>query len=176
MNISLRLLALTLLLLAASLARAEPETVYFMSADGKTEIVGYLFKPSGAGPHPAMVMLHGRAGPYSANDNATCTRVARGVTSPCNASTLSKRHVMWGEYWAEHGYLAVLPDSFGPRDKAHGFPRDSHGEDDRKSTNEKTVRPFDAEGALAWLRGRDDVDARHIFLQGCRTAARPCST
>ncbi len=166
MNIALRLLARTLPLLAAAAAHAEPETVYFMSADGKTEIVGYLFKPSGPAPHPAMVMLHGRAGPYSANDNATCTRVARGVTSPCNASTLSKRHVMWGEYWAEHGYLAVLPDSFGPRDKAHGFPRDSHGEDDRKSTNEKTVRPFDAEGALAWLRGRDDVDAGHIFLQG----------
>ena len=49
MNISVRILALTLPLLAAAAARAEPETVYFMSADGKTEIVGYLFKPSGPG-------------------------------------------------------------------------------------------------------------------------------
>jgi dienelactone hydrolase len=164
---SLRILALLLPLLAAVPARAaEPETVYFMSADGKTEIVGYLFKPSGPAPHPAMVMLHGRAGPYSANDNADCTYVGRNVRSRCNASTLSKRHMMWGEYWADHGYLAVLPDSFGPRGVAHGFPRDSHNDPDREAVNERTVRPLDAEGALAWFRRRDDVDADHIFLQG----------
>ena len=166
MKLLLRLLALVVPLLAAAPAIAAPETVYFMSADGATEIVAYLFKPSGAGPHPAMVMLHGRAGPYSANDNSGCTIVRRGTSSRCNADTLSKRHVMWGEYWAGLGYLALLPDSFGPRGKANGFPRDSHGATDRESTNEKTVRPFDAEGALTWLRSRDDVDANHIFLQG----------
>src|SRR5215468_3879284 len=111
-----RVLAAALPLLAASTANAEsdmaaPETVYFESADG-TEIVGYLFKPRVAGAHGAVVMLHGRAGPYSANVNADCTRVARGVSSPCNAATLSKRHAMWGEYWAARGYLALLPDSF----------------------------------------------------------------
>jgi carboxymethylenebutenolidase len=142
------------------------ETVYFKSADGTTEIVGYLFRPAGSGPHPAVVMLHGRAGPYSANDNATCTTVARGVASPCNAGTLSKRHRMWGEYWAERGYLALLPDSFGPRGKAHGFGRDTHGDPDRESVNELTVRPLDAEGALAWLRDRSDVMLNRIFLQG----------
>jgi dienelactone hydrolase len=161
-----RIFALAVTLLAASAALAAPETVYFMSADGKTEIVGYLFSPIGPAPHPAMVMLHGRAGPYSTNDNATCTFVARAVDSPCNANTLSKRHVMWGEYWVARGYLALLPDSFGPRGKAHGFPRFSHGDPDRDSVNEKTVRPFDAEGALAFLGTRDDIDAGHIFLQG----------
>lgn len=101
----------------------KPETVYFRSADGTTEIVGYLFKPEGAGPHPAIVLLHGRGGPYSTNANADCTFVGRDVTSPCNASTLSKRHQMWGEFWARRGVLALLPDSFGPRGKAHGFGR-----------------------------------------------------
>jgi dienelactone hydrolase len=158
-------LALASSLIAAS-AKAAPETVYFKSADGTTEIVGYLFRPRGAGPHPAIVMLHGRAGPYSSNDNATCTTVARGVASPCNAATLSKRHVMWGEYWAERGYLALLPDSFGPRGKGHGFGRFTHGDPERESVNEKTVRPLDAEGALSYLRGRGDVQANRIFLQG----------
>jgi dienelactone hydrolase len=161
-----RILALAVPLLAASAAVAAPETVYFKSADGKTEIVGYLFIPTGPAPHPAMVMLHGRAGPYSANDNATCTFVRRGLDSPCNADTLSKRHVMWGEYWAARGYLALLPDSFGPRGLAHGFPRFSHGDPDRDSVNEKTVRPFDAEGALTFLGTRNDIDASRIFLQG----------
>jgi len=161
-----RLLAFALPLLASAAAAAAPETVYFKSTDGATEIVGYLFRPAGQGPHPAIVLLHGRGGPYSANDNATCTLVARNVTSPCNAGTLSKRHVMWGEFWAGRGYLALLPDSFGPRGKAHGFGRFTHDDPDRASVNELTVRPLDAEGALAFLRARRDADPNHVFLQG----------
>jgi len=162
-----RLLTIALLTLpAATAAHAEPETVYFKSADGATEIVGYLFRPEGHGPHPAIVLLHGRAGPYSANDNAGCTLVGRGVASDCNAETLSKRHKMWGEFWAARGVLALLPDSFGPRGKAHGFGRFTHDDPDRADVNEETVRPLDAEGALAWLRARRDVDGRRIFIQG----------
>ncbi len=153
-------------LFSSSASRAEPETVFFRSADGATEIVGYLFKPATPGPHPAIVLLHGRAGPYSANNNADCTIVSRSARSACNASTLSKRHVMWGEFWAAHGLLALLPDSFGPRGRAHGFGRFSHGDPDRDDVSEKTVRPLDAEGALAFLRGRNDVVRDRILLQG----------
>ena len=147
-------------------ATAEPETVFFQSADGRTEIVGYLFKPQTAGPHGAIVLLHGRGGPYSINHNKDCTFVSRSAASSCNAGTLSMRHQMWGEYWAARGYLALLPDSFGPRGKAHGFGRFTHDDPDRDDVNEKTVRPLDAEGALAFLRSRDDVVANRIFLQG----------
>jgi len=159
------IVALCLCALSAP-AQAEPETVSFQSADGKTQLVGYLFKPDGAGPHPAIVLLHGRAGPYSANNNADCTFVAQTTSSPCNASTLSKRHAMWGQYWADHGYVALLPDSFGPRGKARGFGRFTHGDADRDDVNERTVRPLDAEGALAYLHSRSDVVADRIFLQG----------
>jgi dienelactone hydrolase len=161
-----RIIACALPLFSASAARAEPQTVFFKSADGATEIVGYLFKPTTPGPHPAIVLMHGRAGPYSANDNAGCTFVGRGARSACNASTLSKRHVMWGEFWAARGVLALLPDSFGPRGKAHGFGRFSHGDRDRDDVNEKTVRPLDAEGAFEFLHRRDDVVGNRIFLQG----------
>ena len=161
-----RIIACALPLFSASAARAEPQTVFFKSADGATEIVGYLFKPTTPGPHPAIVLMHGRAGPYSANDNAGCTFVGRGARSACNASTLSKRHVMWGEFWAARGVLALLPDSFGPRGKAHGFGRFSHGDPDRDDVNEKTVRPLDAEGAFEFLHRRDDVVGNRIFLQG----------
>jgi carboxymethylenebutenolidase len=112
------------------------------------------------------VLLHGRAGPYSANFNQDCEQVSRGIRSPCNAATLSKRHMMWGEFWAARGVIALLPDSFGPRGMAHGFGRFSHGDPERDEVNEKTVRPLDAEGALAYLRGRPDVAANRIFLQG----------
>jgi carboxymethylenebutenolidase len=145
---------------------AEPQTVYFPSADGQTELVGYLFSPAGSGAHPAVVMLHGRAGPYSSNVNAGCTRVARGSASPCSAATLSKRHRMWGTYWTEHGYAALLVDSFGPRGRGHGFGRGSHDDPDREAVNELTVRPLDAEGALAWLARQPGVKPERIMLQG----------
>ncbi|CAL77188.1 putative Dienelactone hydrolase family protein, putative signal peptide [Bradyrhizobium sp. ORS 278] len=150
-----------------SASAAQPETVYFPSADGHTELTGYLFKPQGAGPFPAIIMLHGRGGPYSSNVNADCTLVSRAVpASPCNAGTLSKRHIMWGDYWAERGYLALLPDSFGPRGKAHGFGRFTHDDPDRADVNERTVRPLDAEGALTYLRQRRDAAVERIVLQG----------
>ena len=145
---------------------AVAQTVHFPSADGATELVGYVFEPTGPGPHPAIVLLHGRAGPYSSNVNAGCTLVAPGHDSPCSAATLSKRHAMWGEYWAAHGYVALLVDSFGPRGRAHGHGRGTHDDPDREAVNERSVRPLDAEGALAWLLVRADVQPARVMLQG----------
>jgi carboxymethylenebutenolidase len=166
-----RLVVLLTLAMLPTPAFAAPDTVFFPSADGSTEIVAYLFSPPTPGPRPAIVMLHGRGGPYSANVNDECTLVSRSAPSACNASSLSKRHMMWGQYWAERGYVALLPDSFGPRGKAHGFERFSHDDPDRADVNEKTVRPLDAEGALRWLQGRRDVIAARIFLQGWSNGA-----
>jgi dienelactone hydrolase len=153
-------------MLPAVATRAAPQTAFFPSGDGATEIVAYLFTPETPGPHPAVVMLHGRGGPYSSNVNKRCTLVSRASPSPCNATTLSKRHMMWGAYWAERGYIALLPDSFGPRGKARGFGRFTHDDPERADVNEKTVRPLDAEGARSWLRSRSDVIGSRIFLQG----------
>jgi dienelactone hydrolase len=150
--------------------QSAPETVYFASADGRTELVGYLFRPlaapDGGGVRPAIVMLHGRGGPYSSNVHETCTTVARAVASPCNAGSLSQRHRMWGEFWAARGYLALLVDSFGPRGRAHGYGRFTHDDPDREPVNERTVRPLDGQAAAAWLAGRPDVDRTRILLQG----------
>lgn len=154
------------LLAAGQVAAAAPETVYFPSADGSTELAGYLYAPEGAGKYPAVVLLHGRGGLYTGRVNAGCTTVARGTTSPCNAQTLSARHDSWGRYWADHGYLALLVDSYGPRDRAHGYGRKTHGDPARAAVHEATVRPLDAEGGLAYLVQRPDVRADRVMLQG----------
>ena len=133
---------------------ATPETVKFASRDDKTELVGYLFKPATAGPHAAVVMLHGRAGPYSS--------LKPGVVS---GSNLTARHRMWGEFWAARGYLALHVDSFGPRGYAQGFPRGSY-KFRPAEVGEQTVRPLDAYGALDYLRSRGDVIADRIGVQG----------
>src|SRR5258707_336914 len=92
------------IMLSAFCARADagPERVTFPSADGRTMLTGYLFVPAhrAAGQGPAVVMMHGRAGAYSTN--------AKGRY---DASTLSRRHVAWGELWAAQGYIALLVDS-----------------------------------------------------------------
>src|SRR5690349_11695852 len=135
-----------------------PATVQFPSADGSTSLTGFLYAPKDkrAERAPAAVMMHGRSGPYSSN-------VKNG--GPYNASTLSKRHQMWGESWSALGYVAVLVDSFGPRGYPAGFGRHSYNERP-DAVNEVTVRPLDAYGALAYLRGRSDVDPDRVGLQG----------
>ena len=150
----LKLSVLTLMLATCAWPATLAETVHFRSGDGTTELTGYLFRPSGPGPHPAIVMLHGRQGPFST--------LAKGVY---NASTLTKRHKFWGEFWSERGYVALLVDSFGPRGYWTGFPRHSY-EDRPSEVSEQTVRPMDAYGALAYLKRRHDVAPERIGLQG----------
>ncbi|MGA3189917.1 MAG: dienelactone hydrolase family protein [Bryobacteraceae bacterium] len=133
---------------------AAPKTVHFQSEDHQTNLVAYVFEPASSGPHAAIVMLHGRAGPYSA--------AAHGVYT---ADTLSKRHLQWGEFWADRGYVAILVDSFSPRGYASGFPKGSY-EDRPAAVSEQSVRPLDAYGALRYLRTREDIIKDRIGVQG----------
>jgi len=141
--------------LAGFAAPPVPKTVHFMSEDGKTRLVGYLFEPSrSTQPVPAIVLLHGRAGPYSSLAHGRYT-----------AETLSKRHKAWGEHWASRGYVALLVDSFGPRGYPQGFEKGSYDERPAE-VSEQTVRPLDAYGALRYLRGRKEVRQDRIGVQG----------
>jgi dienelactone hydrolase len=57
---------LGLVILATGSVLAGPvKTVHFESEDHQTKLVGYLFEPEVGGRHPAVVLLHGRAGAYS---------------------------------------------------------------------------------------------------------------
>ncbi len=144
----------SIIVFLCSACAADIRTVHFQSEDHSTKLTGYLFEPSGRGPYAAVVMLHGRAGPYSS--------LAKGVYG---ATTLSKRHKQWGEFWAERGYVALLVDSFGPRGFPQGFGRGSY-EDRPPEVSEQTVRPLDAYGALRYLRGRRDIIGDRIGVQG----------
>lgn len=131
-----------------------PDTVTFMSADGKTKLIGYVFVPALPGPHPAVVMLHGRAGSYSS--------LKRGQHS---ADALTMRHQMWSNFWAARGYVAIHVDSFAPRGYGDGFAKHSYNSRPL-AVSEQSVRPLDAYGALAYLRSRSDVAPDRIGVQG----------
>lgn len=133
--------------------------VSFPSGDGRTLLRGFLFEPTTPPPWPAIVMLHGRSGPYST--------AAQGVYE---ASTLSMRHKQWGMFWAARGYLALHVDSFGPRGYPQGFAMGTYAQRPRE-VNEQTVRPLDAYGAAAYLRTRGDVLKDRIGLHGWSNGA-----
>ena len=136
------------------------QQVSFPSADGKTQLVGYLLAPERSDlPSPAIVLMHGRSGAYSSN--------ARGDYS---AATLRLRDAAWARMWAGRGYVVLVVDSFGPRGFPAGFAAGTH--DARPpQVDEVTVRPFDAYGALAFLRARPDVAKDRIGLQGWSNGA-----
>lgn len=148
---------------ALASAVSEVEKVRFRSMDEpRTELVGYLFRPSGQDPAegaPALVLLHGRGGIYSS--------LADGVH---DASTLTRRLKFWGGYWAERGYYALVVDSFGPRGHADGFAAGTYASRPPE-VNEVTVRPLDAYAALRFLRGLNGVADDRIGVMGFSNGA-----
>lgn len=146
----------------ATATKSVGERVVFLSRDeGRTELVGYLFRPASPveGGAPAVVLMHGRAGAYSSTANGVY-----------DAATLTLRHRYWAQYWAERGYYALVVDSFSGRGFPSGFAAGTYAERPA-SINEVTVRPLDAYGALRYLRTLDGVDDDRIGLMGFSNGA-----
>ena len=123
------------------LARERGETVARPPAD---VIDGYLTRPEGAGPFPAIVHLHG------------CS----GLPAAFKAGTDKG---LWSARLAGWGYVVLAVDSFTTRGIAQACPggpatriADTYGALTLQS------RRADATGALAWLSRQPFVDANRI--------------
>jgi dienelactone hydrolase len=132
-----------------SIASAQ-ERVKFPSADGElnvaapTELVGYLYRPSGAGPFPAVVAMHGCGGLFAQRDR----------------NRIAARNVDWGTRLSKLGYVVLFPDSFNPR----GTPEVC--KQDQTLVRPGLHRVADAYGALAWLQKQPFVRPGAIALMG----------
>lgn len=137
------------------------ERVAFASMDdAKTELSGFLFAPAEPRPgSPAIVLMHGRAGLFSAS-----------ADSVYSADTLTLRHRYWAEYWAQRGYYALLVDSFSSRGYPTGFAAGTYA-DRPASIDEVTIRPMDAYGALRFLRTLPNVADDRVALMGWSNGA-----
>lgn len=134
----------TLVLLAAPAAALE--RVSFPSANGDA-IGGVFAKPEGAGPFPAIVLLHGCGG-FLRSDGR-----------------LSSRDAQWNALLVKRGYAVLHVDSFGPRGLRETCTlRDPPVRPERE-------RPFDAYGGLAWLQARPDIAPARIGLMGWSNGA-----
>lgn len=140
-------------LLAALLwttAAAAQQAVSFPSAGDNgagvppTTLTGYLFRPAGNGPFPAIVFAHGCYGMF-----------ARG-----SAGAFGSRDIFWATTMSQQGYVVLMVDSFGPRQ--HGEMCSQSGFDQQLYLK----RPRDAYGALAYLQTQPFVRADHVGIMG----------
>ena len=117
------------------------ERVEIPSGNGKP-LVGYLFKPKGQGPFPAIVAMHGCGG-------------LGGSRAP-----VGQRHTDWGQQLSAKGYIVIFPDSYGSRDLGP-----------QCLVKDRTIRPgrervLDALLTKVWLQKRTDVLSSRVSLLG----------
>jgi dienelactone hydrolase len=124
------------LALVASEASAEAITL------GPDRIPATLLKPDGAGPFPAVVMMHDCSG-----------------LGPRSSGAPGR----WAKELLARGYVIVIPDSFSTRGYANGVCTDA-------SKGRLDVRPArrarDARAALAFLRTLAFVNGNRVGLMG----------
>jgi dienelactone hydrolase len=135
----------------ASLRVAEGEELVGFVGEprgGRTpaRLEGLVLRPPGAGPFPALVMLHGCMG----------LRTRGGA--------IQAKLRFWAEHLRHLGYVTLLVDSFTPR----GIDEVCTG---RHLLSPVRDRADDARGALRYLQGRPDVRADRIGLLGWSNGA-----
>ncbi|HKY54647.1 MAG TPA: dienelactone hydrolase family protein [Anaerolineales bacterium] len=123
----------------------QPQKVNFGNIQG-INLIGWLFKPDGNGPYPAVVMMHGCLGAYSFGEPA------QGINS---------LYREWGDRLVNAGYVALLIDSFTPRNALQNQCRNGTSE-----VSEVNDRPYDAYAGLNYLSSQAFVDANKIALLG----------
>ena len=133
------LVAIPVTIIAADTAFGPDTTDYanttFRDAGGN-ELLGYLAKPDGPGPHPAVVMLHEWWG-------------------------LNQEITLLADALAAEGYVVFVPDAYRGRVTSQ-IPRALYL---RLGTPEDQVTS-DLDAALAYLLSRPDVDPERVASLG----------
>jgi dienelactone hydrolase len=138
-------------LLAVSMAcgnAVAQQKVRFPALDGTdgaapTMLDGYLFRPDGPGPRPAVVFMHGCGGLFSRTTNAVVSR-----------------ETAWRQQLVDKGFAVLMVDGFTPRDTVEMCSRTSFRE------WLYLRRPGDAYAALLYLQGQSFVVRDRIGLMG----------
>ena len=162
----MRILA-TFLLLAVTLASGEslridnPEIVEFPS--GNIQLKAFLWRPSGAGPFPAVLCNHGSGGPDALHTSGMTMREA--------AETL-------GPVFVKHGYVFLFPCRRGQGLSADQgrFIQDALNEEEKDKGSDARQKLQlalmagpqldDTLAALSFLKTRAGVDSHRIAVIG----------
>ncbi len=123
-------------------AKAETSSLVITPIGGTEQLPATLFTPDGAGPFPAIVIMHDCSG-----------------LGP-RSSGAPRR---WAQELLAQGYVVIIPDSFTPRGLPNGVCT-TPGKETRSASG--YVRAADAYGALAYLRTLPYVDGKNVGLMG----------
>ena len=129
---------------AAGLLNTDPQQVTFVNAQG-INLKGWLFKPEGQGPYPAVVLMPGCMGAYAHGD----------------AQEIDSTYLEWSERLVDAGYVALLVDSFTPRNALKN--QCGNG---TTGISEVSDRPYDAYAGLTYLASQEFVADNRIGLMG----------
>lgn len=127
---------ITAIVLAGCAGLIDRQAVVFpnVTPGAPVSIAATLIRPAGSGPFPAVVQLHGCAG-------------------------VEAQSFRWARWLAEHGYVALVVDSFGPR----RMPGDCRSRPDDPPIG---ARFDDAFGALRYLQSLPYVRADRVAAIG----------
>lgn len=137
---------LALTAFAAPLAAAAPAPEQVEIAHEGSKLKGFLYRPEGTGPFPAVVALH------------NCDGLA-GRRTP-----FARRYRDWAERLVAAGYVVLFPDSFGARNLG---PQCNAG----RALRSGRERVADAEAARHWLQAQNYVAADRVSLIGWANGA-----
>jgi dienelactone hydrolase len=143
--LSVAVVAIATLACVAEAAAAPAPQPLEITHEG-ARLKGYIYRPEGSGPFPAVVALH------------NCDGLA-GRRTP-----FARRYRDWGERLVAAGYVVLFPDSFGVRGLG---PQCNTG----RSLRSGRERVVDAETARHWLQQQDYVAADRISLIGWANGA-----
>jgi len=133
--------------LSSSLASCAGVRDAALTGGAPTQLDGWLLRPEGPGPFPAVLALHGCAGLYGSNGE------------------LTPRHRDWAERWVSQGYAVLFADSFTPRGADEICSRD------QRSIRTGYERNRDVYGALEYLESLPFIRADRIALVGWSNGA-----
>src|SRR3981189_375221 len=137
-------------LASASAALASGPDAVEMTLEGLKDgakLKGFVYRPEGKGPFPAIVAMH------------SCDGLS-GADSPVAA-----RYADWGERLAAAGFVVLFPDSFASR----GLPPQCTVS--QRSQRSGRERMGDADAARHWLQEQDFVAADRVSLLGWANGA-----
>lgn len=137
--------AIALAALAGMAGAAEPQLVTFPS--GNLELRGFIFKPEGDGPFPAVLYNHGSERRPGAKPEI-------------------------GNFFSSNGYVLFVPHRRGQGRSPGGYIMDALGSASGTQRGRLMVslleqQQADVAAALEFLKGLPYVDAKNIAVAGC---------
>jgi len=130
---------------ATSMAQSSPEEVVFRAVGG--ELHGFLWKPEGPGPFPAIVWNHG-------------------------SEKLPGAQPVLAKFYTAHSYVFFVPHRRGQGCSPGEYIQDliaqtPPGERARRMVELQQAEVDDVIAGLNYLRSQRFVDPRHIVISGC---------